>query len=218
MSEPSETVLPQIGYLYHYPRLEHPSDHFRLDIFIFPEPTEQHFDIERAQFLVSTKEGDIENLVVSHPWVFEKEAQVCTGLLQMKDRKGKKEEAYTFGGQLTVKTEDRLTNCTLVSSAPLLRISGATSQHALFIEEVEILMAERKALYSKSHEFDRKLILANPQDLYRACLEALIQKFKHFPHKDEEYLQFLDYLQMEKHRFQAARLTKGPAPNLVDIL
>jgi hypothetical protein len=218
MNHKSETVLPKVGYLYHYPRWDHPTDHFRLDIHIFTNPTEQHFDIERTHFFVKSDVNGIERLTVSHPWSFEKTAQVCAGLVEMRDRKGKQEEAFTFGGALRIDSQESLTICTLVSSAPILEISGASSMHRLFIEEVEILLAERQAGFAVFRDFEKRLIAADPQQLYFACLEALIHKFESFPNKDVEYMRFLEYLHKQQHRLHAAGLPKGPTQALDDIL
>jgi hypothetical protein len=50
MHQNEEHNLPKIGYLYHYPRIDHSTDNFRLDIHITSEPTNQHFDVLRVQF------------------------------------------------------------------------------------------------------------------------------------------------------------------------
>jgi hypothetical protein len=218
MTEKSETKAPNIGYLYHYPRLDHPTDNFSLDIYLSSAPTEQHFDVLRSHFFVANQEGEIERLSVTHPWTFDETAQVCAGLVEMEDWKGKKEEAFTFGGRLTIESQDTVTTCMLTSSAPILEISGATPLHALFIEEMEILFAKRKAAYHHHHEYETRLIEADPLKLYCACLEALFQKFEHLPHKDEKYSRFLVDLRMQKHRIEATELVKEPASALNDIL
>jgi hypothetical protein len=218
MPNASVPDIPNIGYLYHYPRLDHPSDNFCLDIYLFSAPTEQHFDVLRSHFSVASQQGTIERLTVKHPWAFGQTFQVCGGLVEMEDWKGKKEEAFTFGGSLTIDSKEMVTTCSLASSAPILEISGATPLHALFIEEVEILLAERKAANLNPHEYEAHLIKANPLKLYRACLEALIDKFENFPHKDEQYLKFLVDLWIQKRRIAATALAKGPAPSLIEIL
>lgn len=213
----SESDLPKIGYLYHYPKLGHPTDTFRLDIFISSIPTEQHFDVLRAHLFVKTQRGEIERLSITHPWTYEKAARVCAGLVIMEDRKGKKEEAFTFGGQLKIDVKESQTVCVLVSSAPILEISGATPMHSLFIDEVEILLAERRAAFENYHEYETRLCSADPLSLYLACLEELIRKFEQFPHKDEKYLQFLVSLHSQEHRLDAAGLYKGPVATLGEI-
>jgi len=217
MAKKSVSTLPKIGYLYHYPRLDHPTDNFRLDIFISSIPTEQHFDVLRAHFFIKTQEGAMERITVTHPWIYEKSARVCAGVVVMDDRKGKKEEAFTFGGQLKIESQDLQTACILVSPAPLLEISGATPLNGLFIDELEILLAECRAAYPNHQEYETQLVKTDPFELYLACLIELIQKFEQFPYKDETYLQLLWFLHSQKYRLDSAGLSRDPAPKLEDI-
>ena len=90
--------------------------------------------------------------------------------------------------------------------------------HRLFIEEVEILLAERQAGFDVIRDYEKRLVAADPQQLYFACLEALIQKFESFPNKDEEYIRFLEYLRKQQHRMHATGLPKGPTQALEDML
>ena len=218
MTKESENGLPKIGYLYHYPRLDNPTDKFRLDIFISSIPTEKHFDVLRAHFFVKTKEGIVKRLKITHPWTYEDVTRVCTGVIILEDRNKKEEEAFTFGGQLKIKSEELQTVCTVVSTAPILEISRAIPLHRMLVEEMEILFAERQAKYASHHEYEAKLGNADPLDLYLACLEKLREKFEHFPQMDNEYLRFLRYLHTEEHRLEAAGLFRKPRPELDDIL
>ena len=204
MTKKSENTLPKIGYLYHYPKIEEPTDKFRLDIFISSISTEKHFDVLRAHAFVKTLSGEIERLTITHPWSYETSANVCAGVVVMEDRKGKKEEAFTFGGNLKIVEQELQTICILKSSAPILEISGATPLHKLFIEELEIILAERQAAYSNHREYETRLCKADPFELYRACLKELTEKFEHFPHKDEKYFQLLMYLHSQEHRLREA--------------
>lgn len=210
--------IPNIGYLYHYPKMEQPGENFCLEIYMLSAQTEQHFDVRHARFFVTTKQNTVETLTIMHPWDFDETFQVCAGLIEMEDWKGKKEEAFTFGGRLRVVSDEIMTNCNLTSSAPILEISGATPLHSIFIEEIEILFAKRKAAYESLHEYEARLIKVNPLLLYRACLEAIIDKYKNIRQKDEKYAQFLLDLWRQKHRIEATPLAKGPVPSLNEIL
>jgi hypothetical protein len=217
MIEKLKSNLPKIGYLYHYPRIDEPTDKFRLDIFISSIPTEQHFDVLRAHVFVKTQKGAIERLTISHPWNYEKTAIFCAGVVIMEDRKGKKEEAFTFGGKLEIDEQELQTVCILKSPAPILEISGATSLHKLFIDELEIILAKRQAMYPKHNDYEKLLSKADPFNLYRASLKELTEKFEHFPHKDERYFQLLMYLHSQEHRLREAGISIDPAPNLDNI-
>jgi hypothetical protein len=197
MNDKSENNLPKIGYLYHNPKLVNPTGKYRLDIFISSIPTEQHFDVLHVTFFVKSSQGTIERLTITHPWNYE--------------------EAFTFGGQLKIDELEMQTVCVLVSSAPILKISGATSLRRLFIDELEIILAERQATYSNHDEYEAILIKTEPFELYLACLNELISKFEQFPQTESEYHQLLLFLHSQKYRLDAVGLSKDPAPNLDDL-
>ncbi|UCE00018.1 MAG: hypothetical protein JSV42_04670 [Chloroflexota bacterium] len=217
MNNEKENALPKIGYLYHYPKIEEPKDRFRLDIFISSIPTDKHFDVIRCHVFVKTPKAVTERLTISHPWVYEKEAELCAGFIIMEDRKGKKEEAFTFGGNLTILEQEMQTIGTIKSSAPILEISGATPLHKLFTEELQIIFAKRQAAYSNHFEYEALLCQADPFELYLACLRELTEKLENFPPEDEDYLELLIYLHSQEHRLREAGLGKKPKPTLDEI-
>lgn len=217
MPNQSENALPKIGYLYHYPKLDHLTEKFRLDIFLSSIPTEQHFDVLRFKLFVESSQGGIERLTITHPWHFEQTIRVCPGMIIMEDRKGKLEEAFTFGGQLQIDVLELLTKCILVSSAPIFKISGATPTHKLFIDELEILLAERRGSSSDRDEYEKILINTDAFELYLACLKELILKFEEFPQKNDEYIELLMFLHSQEHRLEEADLVIDPTPSLDDI-
>jgi len=217
MTEQLDQELPKIGYVFHYPRLDHPVDKFRLDIFITEVATKQHFDVLRAYFSIRGPRGNVEQIKITHPWIYAYEYSICAGVVILEDRMGKKEEAFTFGGQLTVDVKNKMTACSLVSSAPILDISSSTLLNALFIEELEVLFAEHRCESRDEVSFDLELCKADPLILYTACLKELIQKFTTFPDKTDKYLQLLAFLLAEEHRLETAGLYRKSGPSLHDI-
>jgi hypothetical protein len=217
MNKVTRSNLPQIGYLYHYPHPDHPTNKFRMDIFIASTPTEHHFDVLRAHFCTKNAQESLTELIVIHPWTYEQSAHVCAGVIMMEDRKGKKEEAFTFGGQLTIAEQESQTVCRLVSTAPILEISGASSLQRFFIEEIEAILAMQRARYAELQTYEKKLCKADPFKLYQACLEELTKKLESFQHKDENYRQLLIYLHSQQHRLAAAGLAEEPILTLEEI-
>ena len=206
--------LPKIGFLYHYPTLDHPTDKFRLDIFVSSIPTEKHFDVLRVYLLAKNPNGDLEQMKITHPWHYGNSFRVCAGKVILEDRYGKKEEAFCFGGQLSINVKDKLTECVLVSPVPILEITENNPSQVMFIQELEIILAEYRADNLDSHDFELHLCNVDPLNLYLACLNELIEKFKHMPNKDENYLRFLSYLHKEEYRLEAAGLIKSNSPGL----
>jgi hypothetical protein len=217
MANKSEENLPKIGYVYHFPKIDEPTDKFRLDIFISSIPTEKHFDVLNLYIFVKAQNGEIKHETISHPWDDETSVNICAGVVIMEDRKGKKEEAFTFGGKMEIEEQEMQTICILKSAAPILEISAATPMHRLFIEELEILLAKLQAKYPDHNQYDRQLCEADPAELYQACLMELIQKFENFPNKNEKYFQLLMHLHSQEHRLKEAGLFEIPAPSLDKI-
>lgn len=217
MSKNIEKGLPEIGYVYHFPELDHPTDKFRLEINISTIPTEEHFDVLRVYVWAVNSQGYLERIKIAHPWEFDETIKVCAGVVILEDRKGKKEEAFTFGGRLEIETKSKQTACSLVSSAPILEISGVSRLHRLFTEELEILLAKRKAALPDQQAYEKLLCGTDPLELYQACLNDLIKKFKQVPEQEEVYLKLVHYLQTEKHRLKTAGISQEESITLDEL-
>ena len=179
-----------------------------------------HFDPRKISLNVKSDDGLTEHINITHPWYFNQSYQALTGLVEIVDRKGKKEEAFIFGGNLTIETRDDLTTCSLTSPAPILKVSEVGSQHMMFIEEVEILFAERSAsLLSEHRVYDALLVNADPFQLYLGCLDDLIEKFDHLISLQEPRIQkFIEFLHGEKRRLKEEGALPAQIPTLADVL
>ena len=206
-----------LGYRYHEPHPAQPTAHYRLEVHILATPTEQHFDVRRAQFGVRTAAGTLGELTVTQPWSYEPRAWVCPGVVVLTDRKGKKEEAFTFGGDLTIRSQDAQTTCELVSPVPILGLSGAPVVPCSFIEELEILLAQQRARFSVRQTYEKQLCQLDPVRLYQACLQDLRQKLSDFQYKDVRCQQLLAHLQAQVQRLVAVGLWETPPPTLGSI-
>lgn len=220
MSKTNNQPEPKFGYWFTPPESRHAPGGSRLDIFINEKPTEHHFDPEKLHLWVMSKENSTESLTIYHPWDFAPTYRALAGSIEAIDRYGKKEEAYTFGGSLKIESQKTFTVCTLESSAPILDISSADLISMLFIEEIEILLAERRAeLLSKPHTYEKRLMNADPFTLYLACLNALIDKFEHSPRKEGLHInEFLNFLHVEGKRLKDEGLTPLYVSALEEVL
>lgn len=219
MSTTNDPQEPKFGYRFSHSASSEFYDS-RFEIFINESPTEHHFDPEKLHLYVKSKTNTIESLTIRHPWTFEHAYQAVAGSIELSDRFGKQEEAFTFGGNLKIESQDTITVCTLDSPVPILEISSAEPILMLFIEEIEILFAKRRAaLLSTPHLYEKHLMNANPLNLYLACLNALIEKFEHSHHKEDPHTaQLLKYLTNEKKRFKDAGKLSILVPDLQEIL
>ena len=189
-------------------------DHYRLDIILRPTPTNMHFDPKRVFFMVSDDEK-IEHLTISYKGLHQNKYQVVAGPVRIQDRKGKVVFAFTFGGELQIEVEEQEKICTLISPAPIFQFVRPTI--IWFIEEVEIILAERFAKWeSEPHEFETRLSKVEPLTLYAACLESLIEKFRH---SLQEYTQDLvHFLHTEIQALQEESTLPHYIPPLSEIL
>ena len=209
----------KFGYWFYPPDSHHAPGGNRLDIIIKEIPTDQHFDPKFINLPIKSK-GGIEALKFHHPWIFGKKYQVCTGLVEMIDRKGIKEEAFTFGGNLTIDSKDNFTLFILESPAPIIDINAADQVKITFVEEVEILLAERRAaLLTNKNAYESHLVDINPLNLYVTCVHTLIGKYEQMNHKENpENIGFLNFLHAEIRRLKDEKLAPSFIPSLEDIL
>jgi len=216
-NNPDESKL---GYWFFPPESEQAPGGTRLDVVIEGIPTLMHFDPKKITLNVKSENGFIEKINIIHPWYFDLSYQALTGLVEIVDRKGKKEEAFIFGGNLTIETRDASTTCSLTSPAPILKMSEVGSQHMMFIEEVEILFAERSAsLLSEHRVYETHLVNADPFQLYLGCLHDLIEKFDHLISLQEPRIQkFFEFLHGERRRLIEEGTRPDQIPTLADVL
>jgi len=220
MSDQYKSNEKEYGYFFH-PRERSDTPGYRqLDVFFHSVPTNKHFDPMNMTLNIAPEHNHIELIKIHHPWSLLEQYQVCAGRVILQDRKGKKTEAFTFGGNLRIKSEDELTIGVLTSPAPLLELVSTSSISSIFAEETEILFAERRAEWEPDHTtFNKKMIKADPLTLYCVCLEALREKFEHSRLRDSENIHhFAHFIQTEITVLQ--ELNKWPArlPTVAKLL
>ncbi len=207
-----QPVNEQLGYCFHPPADPHELGHPQLDVVIRSIPTGEHFDPESFTCLIATASGSTK-LNVVHSWAQDNTYRVCAGEIDIEDARHEHVKAFTFGGTLQIISDDRRTICQITSPAPLLEHARQTlSLEELFIEEVLILFAQRRAVQDDD-VFDCRLAAADPLLLYRACLMALRDKFEDFPATDDVQRRFTHFL-----RTAIQSLEDDAVPKLTELL
>jgi len=189
--------------------------HRKLIVVLKAEANTQHFDAEKLDCFAVNTQGDIENLVVVHPWSFQDEYRVAAGRVTIIERGGqKKAQAFTFGTTLHLEqAADRLT-ALLESPAPILALLPENPFLSRVAAQCEAVLAERRAAWDtqgKRDEFERRLAKAEPAALYQAVLQALAQSLAAgavFGGPTDKSLE----------KLLAAERRAGEAPALEDIL
>ncbi len=149
-----------------------------MDVVLAAYPTERHFDPLRVRYLVASRGGDTDRLVVCHPWNQGRRYRVCAGRISVSDRLGKTVEAFTLGGDLQIACYSDRTICGLVSSAPIFPLFSAMDLNMCLAAEMEILLAKQKAHWDPAHpfEFEEHLAEVDPLQLYACFLQELHEK------------------------------------------
>jgi hypothetical protein len=197
-----QPVNEQLGYCFHPPADPHELGHPQLDVVIRSTPTGEHFDPESCTCPIATASGSTK-LAIVHPWIQDTTYRISAGEIVIEDARHEQVKAFTFGGTLQIESDARRTVCRLASPAPLLEHARQTlSLEELFIEEVLILFAQRRAVQDDD-VFESRLAAADPLQLYQACLLALQAKFEHFPAPDEPQRRFKQFLHTATESFSA---------------
>jgi hypothetical protein len=194
--------------------------HPQLDITLWEVPTQRHFDPEQVHFEI-TGSGRPEKLTITHPWTGPRQFRVCAGRIYIDDRKHKRVEAFSFGGNLEITSKPELTICRLSSTAPIFDMVELDSLSTTIATEAEVLLAERRADWDPKHPhtFEQHLATAVPLELYACCLTALHGKFApHLEHHDKLYHQLVHFAASEIKYLQESGQWPAVVPPLAEIL
>lgn len=210
----------EFGYWFFSPESKHAPGGNHLEIALPESPIGEYYSPQTIRLSIKSTQGFPENLKITHPWPFGKTYQVIAGVIEIKVISGEKVEAFTLGGSLEIETQETLTSCILTSPAPILEITSNGTVRDLFIEELEIILAERRAaLLNASLDYDARITDAPPLELYVAILNVLIEKFDHSHHKeDTQILELVNFLHAEKRRLQDEGLLPPLIPALEKLL
>jgi hypothetical protein len=204
------------GYLF-YPSEQHNRPgHPRLDIYIHPKPTYEHFDPEEVSLTVVQARQGCESLGVVHPWSAQKDYQVFPGLITVRDRLHQTISAFTFGADLHIRSDDNLTVCKFTSAAPILSLHIPETLDFIQAQEMEILLAELRARWIDHPDLlESRLAQAPPTALYTACLDILRKKFAHgLQAQDELTHAFYHFLINESQSLSESGAASTMDPNL----
>jgi hypothetical protein len=220
MSDPEDFNEEEYGYFYHSREWSSSPGHPRLDVFLRSAPTEKHFDPVKMTIKVAVGGKDIEFIKVQHPWSLLERYHAYPGRVILQDRKGKIVEAFTFGGELRIESEEALTVGMLTSPAPILELTSTSSIPSILAEETEIIFAERRAEWEPDHKtFIKKLIVADPFVLYCACLKYLKAKFDHSHIGDDGVIQyFVQFIHDEIEALQESHTWPAKLPTIAELL
>ena len=225
MSENEHPQKPDLGYWFAPKRYPHSPGHPRLRITISNMASESHFDPETIQVPVFTDVDrlhprGIEHRKIVHPWSLVSSYRVAPGMVILSDRKGKKVEAFTFGGKLAIETSDEFTKCIIESSAPIINIPAVGADVMKLVEEVEIILATRRANWAQDEsEFTTRLKNVPSDVFYAACLQEFLNRSLQSHAKETETIQnFRNFISAEKRSLMEEGFWPEDVPSISEIL
>jgi len=192
----------------------------QVDVMLAAKTTLEHFDPEKMRVNIGAGRS-VQTLDIHHPWRMAHEYPVIAGRIILTDRVHKQVEVFTLGGQLTITSQPEQTCCTFTSEAPFLDLVTDHSVSTLLANEIEILLAERRAArnFRLSGEFDNLLLGIPPQTLYTVCLRAINEKFKVYHGFSDPVMQhFKHQLALEIDRLHREGLWPDTLPQLEDLI
>jgi hypothetical protein len=192
-----------------------------LDVNVYDEPTEEHFDPEEACFIAVSSEGGVGPLTVTHPWSRRSEYRICAGHIYLEDRQDKSIDAFSFGGKLVITTHPTHTSCTLTSPAPIFEIPVRRTVTGIVVSKFEAMLARRRARWIGDQVgFERRLASVDPLILFAAVLVRIEEKLKATPSRSRDYWswQALDVIHDTMHQMQREGTWPSSLPPLADLL
>lgn len=219
MKQQYPTDNSNLGYEFTHEQHTVESGFPNLRVYLRETPSETHFDPETVRF-TSVMNGKSNKVVLRHPTQHHGELQVLPGRVVLTDRRGQRVEFFTFGGTLLVDSETDFVGCTFKSDAPIFLFNERETARALFAEDAEIMLAERRASYvPHEEEFDNRLVHVAPFTLFITVLHTLFAKLEKQPYKRvKRLLKLHQYVTENLRLLRGSEMRAAGSQTLDDIL
>jgi hypothetical protein len=190
----------------------------RLEVNLYHQPTQQHFDPENAVFLVVEPDGEVKHVTLVHPWHGLTEFRVCPGRITLEDRRGKTMHAFSLGGCLEITGHPDHTHCVLTSTVPVAELAESQTTLGLLVTEFEALLARKQAEWGRDEAgFRRRLATIDPLTLLVAGLAAVQEGLRGMP-LIESRQRTAHAIRRAIHALQQAGHWPAVPPSLDDLL
>jgi hypothetical protein len=214
-------VADELGYLFH--GKQHPSGlgFLQLTANIYAEPTRQHFDPEQVTVPVITRQGEIDQTTIIHPWYRRRELRLSAGRIILRDRVNKTVQAFSFGGVMEIVVKDARTSCYLRSPAPIFELTELDGLSVMFISKVESLLAKERVTWDcNDMGFEHRLSGTDPETLFVAALAAVVRQIDQLPYevRNGQYQRNTLALRKAIQNMQADGTWPSPPPSLDNLL
>ncbi len=225
MSIRMEDEEPDLGYRFIPARYHQSIGHPKLEIKILCVPSKQHFDPEFVKIptftsINSAHPHQIELLRLYHPWVHQHGYRIAPGLITLSDRKEKTVKVYTFGGSMMIDSDENCTTCLIQSDAPIIEVARARPAVMRLVEEVEIILAERRVAWVEDlTDFEARLEDVPVSLLYAVFLKELAERFNEGQgNASLAGRDFIDIIEGERDHLKSTGRWPEDVPSVSDIL
>lgn len=143
---------------------------------IRPQPTEAHYDPESVTLRLRDDNGTAQWVTLHQRPPFTRPVRVCPGHIMLNDRREKKVEFFTFGGEIRPVLGATVTAYAISSPVPILGITppSLTSAAEKLALKAETDLARADACWERDHHgFLRRLGEVDPVVLYAAILQDI---------------------------------------------
>jgi hypothetical protein len=156
-----------------------------------------------------------------HPWGAADQYQVCLGRIVLRDRKEKVVQAFSFGGELTIRVEPDFTLCQLRSDLPILDLTEENGLELFLVSEIEVILSELRAEPAVDEsDLEQSLCEIEPGMLYVALLLELEARLKMLRNEAGDH-RILDGLLVVQHalgNLQRHHTRASEAQSLAELL
>lgn len=198
--------IERLGYFFHPSSYPHPLGHAAAEVFLSCNEADWFFPTRAATFRQVDETG-IVTLHITCPWSSAiREYRLAPGRFFIVAQDGDLVEGFSFGGELCIDQEGDVLNCQLTSSAPFFHLTDDFSLAGIVAPEFEAALARLRAEWpGRDEEFDRRVAMADPLDLFIASLQLSDSYAHRLPALDPD-----DSVMDERHLVgQAVRILRN---------
>jgi hypothetical protein len=180
------------GYYFYPSKYSPPLGHPQVDVYLMSEPSERFFDAHKVIFPAAESDG-FRELTITHPWedwMGSEVERICAGRFKLIDSNKVSHYGFSLGGNLRIQNLDAYTLCSMSSSAPIFNLimDGNQSAEDLLVNEIEVLIAERKAAWGTNEAgFAKRMSEIEPLTFFLAALVTLEGEIQEIPLETREH-------------------------------
>ncbi len=209
-----------LGYSFDPPCAPGHPGHQQLSVWLRATPTERHYDPESVSF-PAVVDGGVESFTLQHPSAHLELYRVGFGRIRLTDRKRKRVDAFTFGGEAHMNSTAEVTECVFQSPAPIFALLDPNALAGKFITAVETVLAEQQAQWDMRHPvdtLDERLVAIPPFTLYLAFLLAVEDHVHPLVRNYEPAHDVHHFLERERRELEEAGRWPSRAVNLKTLV